>query len=206
MAGVYQLTAKKNIDSPLRASGSPNAKNLKKGETTLVVSSNGHDSIGYEELMGALLLNGFCTEEAESYWDGSAGNAFDIEKIKNDYDSSLHTKQWDAWKNRKDYSAKKADNSQSKESSEPSKPSKKKSSSSSSGFWNSSCGIFLGTITLILPIWWVLKVPYTMARAGYRAFVHILTWPFRLLFYCCNSTELFPEDLGAWPKYDFTCR
>lgn len=65
------------------------------------------------------------------------------------------------------------------------------------------CWKFFWTITLILPIWWLLKLPFTMGWAGIKLIYYIISWPFRLLLCCCCNTKLIPGELGAWPKYEF---
>lgn len=224
--GTWILTAKTNVSSPVSAYCSYGSKpyekkrDLEKG-FTIKVAAPSTGGPNHQDVVGALLLAGFFKEEAEEYCNSSWEYYFSGEKISDETDSELHNKQFKAQQNREQYSLKKILKSPSKSSvqniekdedneystrtsSSRSSSHSSSSSSSSSSSGMSTCTMFLLTITLVLPIWWVLKLPFTMGWAGIKLIYYIISWPFRLLFCCCCNTKMIPEDnLGAWPKYGF---
>lgn len=196
----WLLIAKQDVTSPARSFYYKDAKDLKKG-FRLTVADPSTSRPNPKDVVGALLLAGFCLEEAERYENGSWTNFFEGKEC-GETDFDLYDKQFQAQLHRQDYSARNKVNSDVKESSS----SKSGSSSSSKKNNNSEMGYFAKlffTITLILPIWWIIKLPFCMGWAGIKLIYYIVSWPFRLIFCCCCDTKLIPGDLGAFPKYAF---
>lgn len=202
----WRLTAKANVSSPLR--GCPSLlkdgykpKDLKKG-FSLIVACRSTGDPSHEEVTGALLLAGFCKEEAQHY-DNSSWKYYFEGEICGDIDFDLAHEQHEAFIHSEDYRAikknheiiadKKNDNASERSSS---------SSHDNSGEMGYCAKLFF-TITLILPIWWIIKLPFCMGWAGIKLIYYIISWPFRLLFCCCCNTQLIPGNLGAFPKYSF---
>lgn len=83
------------------------------------------------------------------------------------------------------------------------------SSSSSSSDCSCGCGGFLRfiaqvvfTIIPILLLWWIIKLIIKGGWYCIKAVGYVISWPFRLLFYCCGcNTDLLPE--GSMPSYWF---
>ena len=194
------LTAKRDVTSPTRSFGYKDAKDLKKG-FSLIVACQSTGEPSHAEVVGALLLAGFCQEEAEHYDNSSWSYFFEGEKC-GDTDFQLADRQFQAQLHRADYSARAKVKEEKDDVKAPSS-----SSSSSSSSQNKSgmgyCAKFFFTITLILPIWWIIKLPFCMGQAGLKLIYYIVSWPFRLLLCCCCETKLIPGDLGAFPKYSF---
>lgn len=91
------LTAKSDVSSPIR--GRSNAcvepKDLKKGFSfTVAAPSTGGPA--HKDVVGALLLQGFCKEEAEKYDGSSWKNNFEGKEV-GDTDATLDNKQHQVW-------------------------------------------------------------------------------------------------------------
>lgn len=186
----WLLTAKNNITSPTRAFGYDSPKDLKKGYTITVADQveskwGGPNS---KDVIGALLLAGFCKEEAEHYVAGSPENNFDF-IVNGELHHKLASQQFQAQLNREDYSARKKWEKQRaalKESSSNESPQESGSSNSSSS--NSSngeegyCKKMILTVLLVLPIWWVIKLPFSF-----------IAYPFRKLSSSSKDATLFPH-------------
>lgn len=108
------LTAKENVPSPANANGLSDitpeirrkAKDLKKGYTIIVAApSTGGPS--NEDVLGALLVAGFFTEEATRYVSGSWRQNFEGKEI-GETDFKLYDKQFEAqsYAHREEYSYK----------------------------------------------------------------------------------------------------
>lgn len=124
MACNYILRAKKDVNSPLfrNIDYENGPKHLRAGTRIMVASRcpNGPDS---EEFIGAMLLAGYCTEEAFQYQDSTWSNTFEIVG-EEPLDQSLVNAQWDAQLHRERYKAKRVNNTRNTHS-----------SSRSSGSW-----------------------------------------------------------------------
>lgn len=89
MAKNWRLTAKEHISSPVHG------RDLEKGFSMIVAApSTGGPS--HEDVKGALLLQGFCKEEAEKYDGSSWTNHFEGVEI-GDYDFHLSGEQHKMW-------------------------------------------------------------------------------------------------------------
>lgn len=184
------LTAKKDIKSPTRTFGYDSPKDLKKGYTIITVANPSTQDYGIQnkDLVGALLLAGFCKEEAEYYADSSWTNNFDG-VVNGELDHELASQQFQAQLHREDYSARKKWEKQRaalKESS--SNESHQESGSSNSSSSNSSndeegyCKKLMLTVLPVLPIWWIIKLPFS-----------IIAYPFRKLSSSSKDATLFPH-------------
>ena len=198
----WLLTAKQDVPSPTRSFNYKEPKDLKKGFLLTVASrSLDLDGPNQEDVVGALLLAGFCKEEAELYANSSWNYYFEG-TVCGEVDFELQRKQFQAQHHRADYSAR-AKMEEAKNDVKASSSSRSSSSSSQNESEMGYCALFFFTITLILPIWWLIKLPFCMGWAGIKLIYYIVSWPFRLLFCCCCETKLVPGDLGAFPKYSF---
>ena len=103
----FLLTAKQDVTSPARSFRYKNAKDLKKGYSFVVAGQSTSSDPSHEEVVGALLLEGFCKEEAEKYDGGSYKYYFDSKEI-GDVDFDRASKQFQAQLHREDYAATKS--------------------------------------------------------------------------------------------------
>lgn len=99
------LISKSNVSSPVRcrSGASVEPKDLQKG-FTLTVATPSTGEPAHKDVQGALLLAGFCKEEAEAYDGGSWKNNFEGKEV-GDVDHKLSDKQHRAWVNKENYSA-----------------------------------------------------------------------------------------------------
>lgn len=219
----WRLTAKQNVTSPedhYRGKERGNKKkDLKKGFSFIVAarSTGGPD---HNDVIAALLLEGFCKEEAECYDGSSWKNNFDGVEI-GELDWARVHDQEKALKNINDYSGEKRETKKEKTTffSTEKKTEKKSSSSSYSSSNkdsddNGSCVKFIFTVIPILPIWWLIKLFIKAGAASFlliwwviKAIFYIITWPFRIFMCCCLSAEerrLLPEwTFDIMPAYSF---
>lgn len=72
-----------------------------------------------------------------------------------------------------------------------------------------SWAIGLGTITLVLPIWWIIKLPFAIIKNIYNLICYIIKSPIYALTYpirkiLSSSYDEGPEEpIASFPKYSF---
>ena len=62
---------------------------------------------------------------------------------------------------------------------------------------------FFFTVIPVLPLWWLIKLPFKAGWWGIKALGYIISFPFRLILCCCCTTKLLPEDNKILPEYSF---
>lgn len=96
MSKNWRLTAKEHVSSPVHG------RDLEKGFSMIVAApSTGGPS--HKDVVGALLLHGFCKEEAEKYDGSSWTHHFEGTEV-GDLDSKLEDQQHKIWVDRNNYS------------------------------------------------------------------------------------------------------
>lgn len=108
----------------------------------------------------------------------------------------------DSWSNEKKASMRAKNNDTASKKNDTSS-SDKKSPNEKKAWYNTYCAKFLFTITLILPVWWIVKLPFVVGWGFLKSIYYIVSWPFRLLMCCCCNTTLIPEGTMKLPKYEF---
>lgn len=147
----WRLTAKQDVSSPCNYAQECDKKDLKKG-FSFIVAAQSTGGPSHQDVVGALLLEGFSKEEAEKYDGGSWKNNFSGEEVgTTDFDRS--NQQFKAQQNRNDYSLKdkvnKEKSAQSKSKKEEKKKEKKKKKEGRGWFSRLICWI----LNKILPSW-----------------------------------------------------
>lgn len=204
------LTAKQDVKSriPVQNAREKYGKTFRKGQTLIVHApcTGGPD---YKDVIGALLLDGYCQEDAEHINGGSWTNNFDGYDTKEDYDNEIFSKQFEAQLTRSNYSWKKLAEADKKNEA---KETESKSNDSSNDDDNECCGKFIRfiiqlifTVIPILPIWWIIKLFMFNIWYCIKAIGYIISWPIRLLCCCCSSTRFIPEWDNC-PEYWFNTK
>lgn len=204
------LTAKQDVKSKL-----PNENAIKKyGKTfrkgqTLTVHAPSTGGPAHEDVIGALLLAGYCQEDAEHINNSSWKYHFDGYDTKEDYDNEIYSAQFEAQLHRSNYSWKKLAEGDKKNET---KETESKSNNSSNDDNSNCCGKFIRfiiqlifTVIPILPIWWIIKLFMFNIWYCIKAIGYIISWPIRLLCCCCSSTRLIPEWDNC-PEYWFNTK
>ena len=205
------LTAKQDVKSTISNQNAREkyGKTFRKGQT-LTVHSSSTGEPDAKDVIGALLLAGYCLEDAEHInTGGSWKNNFDGYDTKEKCDFDIIDKQFDAQYNRNNYSWKKLAEGDKKNET---KETESKSNNSSNDDNSNCCGKFIRfiiqlifTVIPILPIWWIIKLFMFNIWYCIKAIGYIISWPIRLLCCCCSSTRLIPEWDNC-PEYWFNTK
>lgn len=206
------LTAKHDVTSRITNQNNERekyGKTFRKGQI-LTVHTGITGEPDHKDVIGALLLAGYCLEDAENInKGGSWKNNFDGYDTKEQCDFDIIAKQFDAQYNRNNYSWKKlADGDKKNET----KETESKSNNSSNDDNSNCCSEFIRfiiqlifTVIPILPIWWIIKLFMFNIWYCIKAIGYIISWPIRLLCCCCSSTRFIPEWDNC-PEYWFNTK
>ena len=145
------LTAKSDVSSPIRgrSGASVTPKDLKKG-FTLTVAAPSTGGPAHKDVIGALILAGFCKEEAEHY-DNSSWTYYFEGKECGELDAKLDDRQHKAYCKRDKYSAfnstnEKRDKAEKEAKKDRQKDKEKKGCCPSSSLCNSICNSIIDSI------------------------------------------------------------
>lgn len=206
---IWLLTAKKDLTSiiPNSEARKKYGKTFRKGKILEVHLRGNGGEPGQGECVGALLLEGYCKEDAEHYNGGSWKVNFDGYDTKKECSLNIVDAQFDAQLHRKKYSWKEMEKGEEKKSDSNSSVSKSEKSTEKV---ERSCGEkfkrfivkLVFTILPVLPLWWLIKL--LVFNVGYflKALGYIVSWPFRCLLSCCVSNKFLP-DYDCLPEYWF---
>lgn len=213
MAMLLRLTAKKDVSSPLKSYGPDKGKDLKKGYSFIApdaISSKDvprNWNVKWEYFVGALIKEGFSTEEAEYYYNGSPVNNFDLQ-YAGEMDFEFQSEIWQIWLKKDEFSAKnnsiKNENKQVLEQNTHRSCDGSNERSCCGGFFHFLCQV-LFTIIPILPVWWIIKLFMNAGWYCIKAIGYVISWPVRLLCCCFCSTQLLP-DATSMPEYWFNMK
>ena len=106
MGYCWRLTAKENVTSPEKFYNNPKARDLKKGFSFIVASSS-TGTPSHDDVRAALVIHGFCKEEAFHYDNSSWEYYFEGQKIGEDGWSERHAEQVNILRNMDAYSERK---------------------------------------------------------------------------------------------------
>lgn len=192
---TFKITAPRNLGK------------VKQGKSFTIVSRTTGGEPDAMDIEEVLYTRGYNDTSTLSY--RSAGN-WEVIKINDDTYPDWNEQHEAYLAQKKAYEKEEADKRAAKREAEEERSNNNSNSTSQSAssltekVEMGSCAKIFFTITLILPIWWLIKLPFTMGYTGVKIIYYIISWPFRLLFCCCCNTKLIPEDnLSVWPKYEF---
>ena len=136
-------------------------KTFRKGQT-LTVHTDSTGGPDHKDVVGALLLAGYCQEDAEHINGGYWKNNFEGHDTKEDYDDEIRSEQFEAQFHRENYSWKKlAEADKKNEAKKTESKSNDSSNDDDDECWDKFIKFLIQvvfTIIPILPIWWLIKL------------------------------------------------
>ncbi len=164
-----------------------------------------HIRISHDEYMTGKWQSVSQGSELTDPHDGSSSKTYYEARVYYNDDGTINESSYsDSWKRKNKIGNYKKDKPRSKSD----------NNSNNSSDEEGSCMKFIFTIIPVLPIWWLIKFFIKAGAASFllvwwviKAFFYIVSWPIRILLYCCLDKEerrFLPEwTFDIMPAYSF---